>query len=143
MPETKLHVVHQANTRRHERRGAQCPQKLHTAVEVGEDDRLITRGLRQFTDTNDRLGDQAKVAFRAENRWLYLNTRRLTGKLIHGLELAVWRDHEYLLDDVFDGAITVTLHPAGVGGDPTTQRRKLLAVRLMAASKPLEAQLTL
>lgn len=53
---------------------------------------------------------------------------------------AAWGDHRDLYDDVLDVSVLVLLHAGRSRGDPPTQRRELVRVRLVAEAEPSTIQ---
>ena len=141
LPESKLKVIHQADAGRNKSAVGETMQEFHAQFKVRKDERAVLLGFRNLVDPDHRFGDETQVAFVAKEETLRLHAHGGSRHRLDLLEHAFGCDHGDVFNDLFDIAVAVLFHTAGVGRDPATQGGEFYAVRFVAGSEPILAQL--
>ena len=146
--ELELHVVHEANRRGRLTGLREIVHERDAGLEIRKQHRAIGLHFRQGEQLDHGAGDDAELAFAAEQPQARIDADGLargdavrSPALGRASQLAGGGDHGHVQDQILDVAVTILLHSAGMRRDPAAHGRKLDAVRLVAHREAVFRQL--
>src|SRR5262249_4871298 len=126
----KLKIVDKPHARGRRRLARQFGHELEPLFECWKQDRAIFLNFRKGKNLDDGRRDDAERSLRTKHQSPQIHSCRLARRRAHPLQSPSRGDDVHIEDEIFDVAVSVLLHAAGVGGDPATQRGELDTVWL-------------